>query len=142
MSLRFSPVPPSLLATYVLRLWHILIVHTMTFALNSKISDVVGCQNSGLGWVRMSPTKVRVRFRCQLLGFVWVRVIFVRFSGFSGVVKFLKFWPLLLFFIAFLCLNIFQTSKIYNLKKNYLKKIFHLMKNLFVFGEIFLMRKF
>ena len=46
----------------------------MTFALNSKISDVVGCQNSGLGWVRMSPTKVRVRFRCQLLGFVWVRV--------------------------------------------------------------------
>ena len=79
MSLRFSPVPPSLLATYVLRLWHILIVHTMTFALNSKISDVVGCQNSGLGWVRMSPTKVLVRFRCQLLGFVWVRVIFVRF---------------------------------------------------------------
>ena len=91
MSLRFSPVPPSLLATYVLRLWHILIVHTMTFALNSKISDVVGCQNSGLGWVRMSPIKVLVRFRCQLLGFVWVRVIFVRFSGFSGVVKFLKF---------------------------------------------------
>ena len=54
-------------------------------------SDVFGCQKSGSGRVRVSLTRVQVGFGCQMSGFVRVRVIFVGFSGFSGVEKFLKF---------------------------------------------------
>ena len=54
-------------------------------------SDVFGCQKSGSGRVRVSLTRVWVGFGCQMSGFVRVRVIFVGFSGFSGVEKFLKF---------------------------------------------------
>ena len=100
-------------------------------------SDVFGCQKSGSGRVRVSLTRVRVGFGCQMSGFVRVWVIFVGFSGFSGVEKFLKFWPLLLFLMHFYAWIFFKLQKIYNFEKNNVKKKFHLMKNLVLFGKNF-----
>ena len=73
-----------------------------------NISDVFGCQKSGSGRVRVSLTRVRVGFGCQMSGFVRVRVIFVGFFG-CGEISQILTPPT--FFNAFLCMNIFQTSK-------------------------------
>ena len=103
-----------------------------------SISYLMMCSGfKSRGRVRVSLTRVRVGFGCQMSGFVWVRVIFVGFSGFSGVEKFLKFWPLLLFLMHFYAWIFFKLQKIYNFEKNNVKKKFHLMKNLVLFGKNF-----
>ena len=117
-----------------MKFYSLILRHTLNWV---GASDGFGCQKSGSGRVRVSLTRVWVEFGCQMSGFVRVRVIFVGFSGFSGVEKFLKFWPLLLFLMHFYAWIFFKLQKIYNFEKNNVKKKFHLMKNLVLFGKNF-----